>query len=296
MALGVKKPRLLTSVQKKIAALKLYESRITFAMLLSPSSFLHRRLFDAFKEFDVAEYQAITEREPLTIDGKAEGQENDDTIKQLQQLLIHAVVVNQNNNWIFITQIAFYHKNKAVDDVAFVTKNDEYDDKLLVKMEKQENVGGGSWHELRITFGRYEAIVTRGFSGASIKYDCDVTPFLGVGVPSLLAQDNHFLLFSPATKVPTTSTTRVLRDYQRNQSLNQWCFKSSHFVEKNFHTPMPLLLHGNYEGYVHVASKLVELAASKKITRSEMSSLKEYLGSVKYWEHFGFQVIQEVRR
>lgn len=75
---------------------------------------------------------------------------------------MHAVVCNQDQHWIFITQVEVYYKDKSLDDVAFTTKNDIFVDELEVKMTQQTNEGGGNWYELRITFGKFEAIATGG--------------------------------------------------------------------------------------------------------------------------------------
>lgn len=144
-------------------------------------------------------------------------------------------------------------------------------DELTVKMDLQVNEGGRSWYELRITFGKFEAIATGGLTGDN---NTEITPFLGVGVPSLLASDGNYILLSPTEAVSSISTTRMLRDYQRSQSLKQWCFKSSSFVEREFHTPAPLSLHENFDGYVYVASKLIGLFATKNITMAEVCMLK----------------------
>ncbi|CAO3692890.1 unnamed protein product [Rhizopus stolonifer] len=32
----------------------------------------------------------------------------------------------------------------------------------------------------------------------------------------------------------------MLRDYGKNESLKPWCFKSTLYIQKNFHTPVPL--------------------------------------------------------
>lgn len=61
---AVKKPRSVTSVQKQIAALQLYESKIKFAMICPSPTLLPAALFDKFSDLNSSLYTAITEWEP----------------------------------------------------------------------------------------------------------------------------------------------------------------------------------------------------------------------------------------
>ncbi|KAI7905180.1 uncharacterized protein BX663DRAFT_501981 [Cokeromyces recurvatus] len=81
----------------------------------------------------------------------------------------------------------------------------------------------------------------------------------------------------------------MLRDYQRKQSLNKWCFKSVYFVNKHFHTPLPLELHLDFDGYVFIASKFLYLTATQAISMEEVVSLRRSLHLLKYWKDLGFE-------
>lgn len=286
MASTVKKTRLISAVQKQIATLQLYESRVKFAMTC-PSSFLPEALFSKFRDLDSSAYTAITDWEPVSLTGSATIESINHMIDQLSQLLMHAVIVNQNGCWVFVSQVEIYYKDKAVDDVAFITKHDKYVDELVIKMDMQVNEGGGSWHELRLTFGRFEVIATGGFSGVGISNNCKITPFLGVGVPPSLASDEKLILFSSSSAVPSLCSERMLHDYQRKHSLNKWCRKSSLFTEKMFCTPEPLKLHHSSDDFVYLASKLI-CSTSKMVMSVELADqLKAYLNTTQYWKDLG---------
>ncbi|CEG63664.1 hypothetical protein RMATCC62417_00774 [Rhizopus microsporus] len=111
-------------------------------------------LFEKCPELDSSDFRAVVDWEPL-VDGSV-----DISIMQLKDLFIHAVVINQDNDWIFITQIEAYYKDKDVDDVATTSNLDEYPHEFTVKMEKLANERGGSWYELRFTYKKLEVIVT----------------------------------------------------------------------------------------------------------------------------------------
>ena len=72
----------------------------------------------------------------------------DAAIEKLKAFIIHSFIVSQQNNWIFITQVEIYYKDKDIDDVATVSKLDEYTDSLTINLEKfQEDKA--AWYELR---------------------------------------------------------------------------------------------------------------------------------------------------
>lgn len=52
---------------------------------------------------------------------------------------------------------------------------------------------------------------------------------------------------------------------------------------------MPLKLHEDSDGYIHIASKFIQLAATKTITMEDINALKHLLIPLKYWEKLEFQ-------
>lgn len=122
-------------------------------------------------------------------------------------MLIHSFIVTQESNWVFNTQIEIYYKDKAVDDVAIISKLDNYPDKLVVNMERfQED--RGSWYGLRFTFKKFEITATGGLSNTM--YSSKINAFLGIAAPSVIALDTKFILFSPVYAAETISYSRML--------------------------------------------------------------------------------------
>ncbi|GAA5806297.1 hypothetical protein HPULCUR_011828 [Helicostylum pulchrum] len=111
----------------------------------SPSSFLPGDLFLKFPELDSSNYEATFYWKPFVFDNHENADTIEHTITQLKELLIHAIVVNQNNSWIFISQPEVYYKDKSFDGTAFTTRHDVYSNDLIVKMDRQTNEVGGSW-------------------------------------------------------------------------------------------------------------------------------------------------------
>lgn len=204
-------------------------------------------------------------------------------------MLIHSIVINQKNDWVFITQIEAYVKDKSLDDVAIVTKFDEHPKMLTISMKNYTNDKGGSWYELRFLYRNIEIIATSGLSHLA-KDKSKLDALLGVTVPAIMAKDDMFILFSPIMAVETEPCIRMLRDYSKNGSLKPWCFKSAVYIEKNFHTPLPLKFYETEPaGYLSICSKLIYLAAHKAISFHEINNLRDMLNNIHYWKDLGFE-------
>lgn len=282
------KSRKIKTLKEQVAALELYQSRLKYAVLF-PSSFIPGNIADKFSELSFGEYKAQIDWVPYSPGWKATTASVGEVAAQLSNLLIHSFVVNQHNFWMLITQMEVYYKDKAIDDIAFVTKNDIYTDELEIKMAQQTNERGGSWYELRITYGKFEAIITGGLAGDGISDSGEITPFLGVGAPSFMASDDQIILFSPVTSAASVPCERMPRNYSRKQSLQKWCYKSVLFENKGFHTPSPLGMHLDNDGFVFVASKLIRLTATKNLKNEDLNSLLTYLNGLDYWKYLGFE-------
>lgn len=96
---------------------------------------------------------------------------------------------------------------------------------------------GGAWYELRFLYRNIEIIATGDLSHLA-KDKSKLDAFLGVAALATMAEDDMYILFSPLKAVE--SCIRILRDYSKKGSLKLWCFKSAVYIEKNFHTPLPL--------------------------------------------------------
>lgn len=117
-----------------------------------------------------------------------------------------------------------------------------------------------------------------------------VDVFLGVAAPAVMAEDDMFILFSPIKAVETESCIRMLCDYSKNESLKPWCFKSKVYIQKNFHTPLPLKFYETEPfGYLSICSKLIYLAAHKAISFNEINNLRNMLNNIHYWKDLSFE-------
>lgn len=87
-------------------------------------------------------YQAIMNFNPL-YDGLVINRNNiTASINTLNDSLLNSIVISQQSNWIFITQIEFYYKDIQIENVAMVNKHEKYPKQLDITMEKcQEDRG-----------------------------------------------------------------------------------------------------------------------------------------------------------
>lgn len=151
-------------------------------------------------------------------------------------------------------------------------------------------MGEGFWHELRIRCQRPEFIATRGISGSS--KSTTLSAFLGVGVPSPLANNTGLMWFSTYAPVDNVACVRVLRNYRGRDSLKEWCFKSSFFITKKFSTPSQLELYRTESvGYVSMCSKLLHLALYDCLSVAPMKDLKDSLLEIKYYNTLGMDAV-----
>lgn len=119
------------------------------------------------------------------------------TIEKLKNLLVGSIALSQQRNWVLITQLEVYFKDRSIDDVAVVTRYDRYPAELEVNVENCQE-GRGSWLELRLNYDRFKIIATGGlYNDKSDPEKCGA--FLGVAAPIHMANNNHFLLFVPRT-------------------------------------------------------------------------------------------------
>lgn len=68
-------------------------------------------------------------------------------------------MATSQDNWLLILQFEVYYKDTSIDDVALVNKCKEYPPKLVATFDLvTEN--RASWCELRLTFARFEMLIT----------------------------------------------------------------------------------------------------------------------------------------
>jgi hypothetical protein len=254
--------------------------------IFSSKDFLPNIIFEKFPQLS-QEYQVIIDYQPFDKNMVINKQTIDVAIEKLKAFLIHSFIVSQQNNWIFITQVEIYYKDKDIDDVATISKLDQYTDNLTINLEKFQE-GKAAWYELRFVFGKFEIIATGGLYNHIKDDKLDV--FLGVAAPSLMAFDDRFTLFSPVQAANTELCPKMLRNYKKKASLNPWCIKSSFFCSLNFCTPVPLeLFETEALGYVSICSKLLSLTLFEPLSHNDVQSLIDMLSQMKYWTDLGFE-------
>lgn len=60
------------------------------------------------------------------------------TVVKTKDLLIHAVIRTQQNNWILITQVEGYYHDRDIDDLSQIDPNYSYPTRLQATVEKCE--------------------------------------------------------------------------------------------------------------------------------------------------------------
>ncbi|CAO3650410.1 unnamed protein product [Mucor hiemalis] len=83
----------------------------------------------------------------------------DGFIDTIKNFLVNSIVLTQQGNSVLITQVEFYLKDHSIDDVAIITKVDQYMTDLEVSFEKCQE-GRGSWIKLRFNINRFEITAT----------------------------------------------------------------------------------------------------------------------------------------
>lgn len=113
---------------------------------LSPDSFLPDVIFAKWPQM-TDKYKRVTsfrlfEADVLSAD------EVEATVVKMKDLLIHAVLRTQQNNWMLITQVEAYYHDRTIDDVSQNGPHIKYPTKSQVAFEKCE-MGKGTWYEIR---------------------------------------------------------------------------------------------------------------------------------------------------
>lgn len=114
--------------------LLLHKNRLKY-VIFSPKDFLPNIIFKKFPQ-PSQEYQIIIDYQPFDKNMVINKQTIDVAIEKLKAFLIHSFIVSQQNNCIFITQVEIYYKDKDIDDVATISKLDQYTDNLTINLGK----------------------------------------------------------------------------------------------------------------------------------------------------------------
>lgn len=142
---------------------------------MTPQDFIPAEIFRFFPEIR-GDYRLVASFKHIAQDSI------DDVIASIKDLLLHAILVPYEGNWLLIPQVEAYYHEKEVDDVAQNDSHFPYSNNLEVKSKKCE-IGRGSWYEVKFRYQKSGFIATGGILG-NIKSSKSVDAFLGVAVPA----------------------------------------------------------------------------------------------------------------
>ncbi|CAO3616668.1 unnamed protein product [Mucor hiemalis] len=125
------------------------KSRMKYANR-SPADFIPREIFQKFKtlpkNFKLVMPFRLFEEDSISVDAV------ETAISQMKALLVHSIVLTQENNWVLATQVEAYYHDKSMDDVAQNDKSFKFPDKFEVALEKALGMSLGfvarSWSSL----------------------------------------------------------------------------------------------------------------------------------------------------
>lgn len=267
-------PSTVREIDALITALQLYKERVKLASS-SPEVFLPTIVFE--------KHPALPKKYKLVSDFKFVDVGNvENTIYQLQQSIIHSLIISHEGHFVFVTQFEGYVKDKEIDDVAIINKLEKPVNTLRTKLETCQE-GRNAWKELKLLCGQFEVVITGGLYGSYT----ECSGYLGVSVPTMLCDDTSLLLFSPVIPAQSIACVRMLRNYMKKQSLKCWLRKSKYFADIGFTTPSPLSLDNHKNPYVAICSKVVRHAANRSLNKTVSKELQEKLKETRYWEQMG---------
>lgn len=181
---------------------------------LSPDSFFPDVIFQKFPEM-TDEYKLVTSFRLFEAENLS-AKEVEEAVASMKDLLIHAVIRTQENNWMLVTQVEGYYHDRDIDDVSQNDPYIKYPNKSQVSFEKCE-MGKSTWYEIRFGFKKLEFIATGGITNHGHD-DLKLDAFLGVAVPSHIIQDINLLWFAPkefrGSRCVRTNVTQLQEECQ----------------------------------------------------------------------------------
>ncbi|KAL9540258.1 hypothetical protein MBANPS3_009787, partial [Mucor bainieri] len=140
---------------------------------------------------------------------------------------------------------------------------------------------------MRVFYQDFEVLVTGGLYGNSSD-SSGHGAFLGSSkVPFELMGNTCWIAHVPTEEATTVNEIRVLRNYMKQGSHHQLCFKSVHFANKNFETCRPLDLHfmHDLDNYYKLASFLISCAHNDTLTApNNKDRMRQILNDARFWE------------
>jgi len=92
------------------------------------------------------------------------------------------------------------------------------------------------------------------------------------------------LLFSPVIPCVCVRCRRMLRNYRKHNSFNNWCIKSRRFHNEEFTTIVPLRHFSNQQvAYSSICARLIVIAIQGSPNLENVDSLLLSLNTMNYW-------------
>lgn len=205
----------------------------------------------------------------------------------MKDLLVHAVIVSQENNLMVVTQVeAYFHEQEST----MLQNKSAYTYSVNIEFGIEEcEMGSGTCFETTFRYKKLEFIATGGVTNGPYS---GINAFLGVAVFSTLVGDTNFLWFAPTVAASSSNHIRILRNYKKKASLKKWCFKSDYFAAKGFTTPNQLeLFETKPNGSVSICSEFLFTVVNKRCNEAKASSLYDQLIEYKFYELIGFNAL-----
>lgn len=132
-------------------------------------------------------------------------------------------------------------------------------------------------------YHHYEVLVTGAIHKSHASYDA----FLGVSAPANMANDTGMLLFSPVAPAAHVRCPRMLRNYKKQSSFNNWCIKSQRFYNEGFSTVVPLreFSISLAPSYSSICARLINASSNQTGPMSQLlEDLLISMNAIEYWK------------
>lgn len=168
-------------------------------------------------------------------------------------------VVVLKKHWFFMTSFScFIHNNKQIDDCTDLSRVGHQD--KAVALIRRKTRFGKDYFESTIRFGYVELLATSGFFGAVD--GSFISPFLGSSVRELPVSitgsyqtTSTDVIFISIEQKEYRCKPRILNQYYKRHSTNDWGFYSKKFEDNNFSPANPLSFQN--QNLMHTAASLV---------------------------------------
>lgn len=112
--------------------------------------------------------------------------------------------------------------------------------------------------------------------------------FLGASTSQVLHDEQYWIIYFPEiVTCDTIQFERLLRNYRRGDSRNQWAFKSAVFANKLFCTASPFDIVDSNE-FVKILSVLIDVASKAPIISTTSTKCLSILYDSKFWKELHY--------